>query len=168
MPSKPAWYAKLDEITAELKALPVQFVHRAIIERLLGVGRRRAQQILLPCISVRVGASGLADRDLLIERLRGVAQSDENYFETQRRRKLGETLGKLRQQQIEQPRVMVEAPVSVLNSRIQNLPEGVSLEPGRIVVTFSDPQEALQKLLAIAMAAGNDLGGFEEAVKVNA
>ena len=58
----------------------------------------------------------------------------------------------------------MEAPVSVLNTRIENLPEGVSLEPGRIVVTFADPQEALQKLLALAMAAGNDLSGFEGAV----
>jgi hypothetical protein len=160
MPAKPAWYSRLDEIIPALKALPNALIDRSTIEALLGVGRRRAQQILLPCVSLKVGASGLADRDALIERLRGVAKL-EGGFEADRRRRLGDKLGKMR----EQPRLMVEAPVSVVNTRIENLPEGVFLEPGRIVVTFESPESALQKLLALAMAAGNDLSGFEEAVR---
>jgi hypothetical protein len=49
----------------------------------------------------------------------------------------------------------------VLTQEFENLPEGVRLEPGRITVSFDEPQEALEKLLALAMAISNDLMRFE-------
>jgi hypothetical protein len=158
MPAKPAWYGRLDSIIEELEATEFTYVARATVEKLLNVGRRRAQQIMLPC-SRRVGSSSVADRGLLIERLKCISESDGD-FEKHRRSRVAAVVSKERAR----PRLLVESPVSVMNTRIQNLPEGVSLEPGRIVVTFSEPQEALQKLLALAMAAGNDLSEFEAAV----
>ena len=53
MPAKPLWYSRIHEIVRELDALPRPFVDRATVEFLLGVGRRRAQQILAPCITER-------------------------------------------------------------------------------------------------------------------
>ena len=46
-----------------------------------------------------------------------------------------------------------------------NLPAGVDLEPGRISLTFDQPQQALEKLLALAMAIGNDFDRFERQVR---
>jgi len=46
-----------------------------------------------------------------------------------------------------------------------NLPAGVDLEPGRISVTFDQPQQALEKLLALAMAISNDFERFERQVR---
>jgi hypothetical protein len=46
-------------------------------EVLLQVGRRRAQQILAPCVSGRVGASGPADPDTVIKRLKEIAAGQE-------------------------------------------------------------------------------------------
>ena len=158
MPAKPAWYGRLDSIIEELRPLP--FVSRATVERLLGVGRRRAQQILLPCLPLRVGSSNLADRDVLIERLKCISVADGD-FEKHRRERVSAIVEKERAR----PRLLVESPVSVMNTRIENLPEGVTLEPGRIVVTFDTSEQALQKLLALAMAAGNDLGRFEDAIR---
>lgn len=57
MPAKPVWYSKLDEILRDLRSLPRPFVDRETVEQLLGVGRRRAQQIMAPCISDRIGSS---------------------------------------------------------------------------------------------------------------
>jgi hypothetical protein len=37
----------------------------------------------------------------------------------------------------------------------------VAVGPGRITVEFGEPREALEKLLALAMAIGNDFEGFE-------
>jgi hypothetical protein len=37
----------------------------------------------------------------------------------------------------------------------------VRLEPGRITVEFEEPHEALEKLLALAMAISNDFQEFE-------
>ena len=159
MPTKPAWYGRLDEIIADLRVAEFPYVTRGTIEDLLGVKRRRAQQIMRPCVSSVHVAAGLVEKEVLIERLKCISESDGD-FEKRRRARVSATI----QKAAARPRCLVESPVSVLNTRIENLPEGVYLEPGRIVVTFSEPQEALQKLLALAMAAGNDLSGFEAAI----
>ena len=165
MPSKPVWYSKLDDVIHELELLPRPFVDRATLEFLLGVGRRRAQQILAPCITERVGTNGLADRDALIARLRRVAEGDDGYYERRRRRNVAEVLAQLQKDRLERPQLLVEAPVQILTQKFVNLPAGVDLEPGRISLTFDQPQQALEKLLALAMAISNDFERFERQVR---
>jgi hypothetical protein len=58
----------------ELRRLPRALGDRATLEFLLGVGRRRAQQIIAPCITDRVGANGLADREAVIHSLEKIAR----------------------------------------------------------------------------------------------
>jgi len=161
MPAKPAWYGHLDEIVAELEALPCPWTTRNTVAFLLGVGPRRAQQILAPCALERVGSSTVADRQLLIARLRGLAQGDAGQYEARRRQNLAKALEGLRRDWLEHPKVLVEAPVAAMNQRLGNLPEGIQLGPGRITVTFAAPAEALERLLALAMAIGNDMERFE-------
>jgi hypothetical protein len=165
VPAKPVWYSKINEVIRELHALPRPFVDRATLEFLLGVGRRRAQQILAPCITDRVGANGLADRDALITHLRHLADGDDGYYERQRRRNVAEILAQLQKDRLERPQLLVEAPVQVLAQEFENLPAGVGLEPGRITVTFDEPRQALEKLLALAMAISNDFDHFERQVQ---
>ena len=47
---------------------------------------------------------------------------------------------------------------------MENLPAGVRLEPGRITLEFDQPQQGLEKLLALAMAISNDFDRFERCV----
>ncbi len=161
MPTKPVWYGKLSRIIEGLQSSPHPFVDRAEVEFLLGVGRRRAQQIMAPCITRRIGANGLADRDALIARLRRLAGGNEVAYEIRRRRKLAEVVERLRQERLERPQLLVEAPVQVVDSGLGNLPPGVYLDRGKITVEFTEPQQALEKLLALAMAIGNDFAWFE-------
>jgi hypothetical protein len=165
VPAKPAWYSKINDVIRELEALPRPFVDRAAVEFLLGVGRRRAQQILAPSITDRIGSHGLADRDAFIAHLRRLAEGDGGYYERQRRRKVGAILAQLQKERLERPQLLVEAPVQLLTQALENLPEGVLLEPGRITVTFDQPQQALEKLLALAMAISNDFDRFERQVR---
>ena len=58
----------------------------------------------------------------------------------------------------------MEAPVQVLAQELDNLPEGVRLESGCITISFTHPQQALEKLLALAMAISNDFERFEQQV----
>ena len=60
--------------------------------------------------------------------------------------------------------MLVEAPVRILAQQFASLPDGVTLEPGQITVRFAAPREALEKLLALAMAIGNDFARFENLV----
>jgi hypothetical protein len=161
MPSKPTWYRKLTQILEALRKHPHPYVDRATLEFLLGVSRRRAQQIMAPCVVNRVGTNGLADRDDLIVRLERIAEGDEGFYEIERRRKVAEVIEGLRKERIEQPRLLVEAPIAVVNQEFDSLPAGVRLEPGRITVEFTKPQQGLEKLLALAMAISNDFERFE-------
>ena len=166
MPAKPAWYSKINNVIRELEALPRPFVDRPTIEFLLGVGRRRAQQIMAPCVTERIGATGLADRAALIAHLRRLAEGEDGYYEFQRRRRLAAIFARLHRERLERPQLLVEAPAQVLKQEWENLPDGIRLEPGRITVTFDQPQEALEKLLALAMVIGNDFDRFERQVKI--
>ncbi len=161
MPAKPAWFAKLGPVVAELESLPRPAIDTATLQALLGVGRRRAQQILAPCIREHLGANGLADRQELIAHLRRLAAGDAAHYERQRRHQLAASLEQFRRSWLEAPHVLVEAPVAILNQDFAGLPSGVHLEPGHIRVCFDDPTQALEKLLALAMAIGNDREGFE-------
>ncbi len=164
MPTKPVWYRKLPYIIGELRRLPRPYVDRATVEFLLGVGRRRAQQIMGPCVVDRVGASGLADRDALVARLEQIAAGEEAFYEVQRRQKVARLIEGLRRERVERPQLIVEAPTAVVNQELENLPSGVRLESGRITVEFDEPQQALEKLLALAMAISNDFDRFEQCV----
>jgi hypothetical protein len=165
MPEKPTWYGRLDEIIAALNSLPYPWVDSQTVEKLLGVGRRRAQQVLRPCVAQQVGLNGIAGRDDLIAHLRRLAAGDAAYYEKQRQLKLARVLTELHKAWTAQPRVPVAAPQSVVNRDFADLPPGVALNPGRIAVTFETPEEALQKLLALAMAIGNDFERFRTAVQ---
>ena len=165
MPARPIWYGDVARIVEELRSSPRPFVDRATVEFLFGVGRRRAQQIMAPCITDHVGTNGLADRECLITRLQRLAEGDDSYYEVQRRRRVGKALEKLRKERIEQPQLLVEAPDQVVNQNFEDLPPGVRLEPGRVTVEFQEPQEALEKLLALAMAISNDFDRFERSTR---
>jgi hypothetical protein len=103
----------------------------------------------------------VADREELIAHLKRLATGDEAHYERRRRQRLAQVLEGLREAALAQPRVLVEAPTTVLNQEFANLPDGVSVSPGAISITFSSPSEALQRLLALAMAIGNDFSEFE-------
>jgi hypothetical protein len=161
VPAKPIWYRNLPNILEQLRSHPVPYVDRAAVEFLLGVGRRRAQQILAPCITHRVGANGVADREALITRLQRIADDTESFYEIERRRKVAKLIDELRQERLEQPQLLVEAPARVVNQELANLPAGVRVERGRITVEFEEPHQGLEKLLALAMAISNDFDRFE-------
>ena len=165
MPAKPSWFSNIEKIIRDLQAVPRPFVDRATVEFLLGVGRRRAQQIMAPCITDRIGGNGLADRDALIAHLRRLAGGDDADYERQRRRKLAAAVAAWRKERLERPQLLVEAAIQVLTQEFKDLPKGVRLEPGRITIAFDQPQQALEKLLALAMAISNDFEGFERQVR---
>src|SRR4051794_16609341 len=166
MPAKPTWYRNLPQILEELRRLPRPWVDRATIEFLLGVSRRRAQQIMAPCITDRVGTNGLADRETFIAHLQQIAAGEEAIYEVRRRGKVASIIDQLRRDRVERPQLLVEAPTAVVNQEFANLPAGVRLEPGRITVEFGNPQQGLEKLLALAMAISNDFDRFERSVTV--
>jgi hypothetical protein len=167
LPDKPLWYCRLDQVIEQLERLPDAFVDRATLEFLLGTGRRRTQQILQPLVRRTLGRNGLAAKEDVIEHLRHLAAGDAARFEKRRRERLHAFLDDLHRQAKEQPRVLVEAPTTVVNQEIESLPPGVHLSPGCIQIdSFRTPEEAKQKLLALILAIGNNPEGFDARITV--
>lgn len=165
MPDKPVWYDRLQEAEAQLAALPSPWVDRATLESVLGIRRRRAQQILQPLVRHSIGKNGLALKEEVIAYLRQLAEGDTATYERQRRNRLASLIQTWYQQGREQPQVLVEAPDAVVNQELDSLPEGVRLSPGRILIeSFTTPDEAKQKLLALIMAMGNDPEEFDRRI----
>jgi hypothetical protein len=168
LPAQPAWISRLPSILAALRALPRPFVDRQTLETLLGVGRRRAQEILAPCVTERVGPNGLADRGQLILHLEQLARGEEVTFEQRRRQRVAEALSTLRKERLEQPPVLVEAPPTIVHQEVQQLPKGIHLSPGQIVIDqFRTADEAKRLLLALILAIGNNPDEFETRIAVN-
>jgi hypothetical protein len=167
-PAKPIWYTRLDTAIEQLEALPSPWVDRAALEWTLEVGHRRAQQILEPFVRQTIGKNGLADRAEVIRHLRQLAAGEAAFFEKQRRQRLHQILDQFHRDAKEQPRVLVETPTAVVNQELDQLPFGVHLAPGRIVIeSFSTPEEAKQKMLALIMAMANDPDGFDARITVS-
>lgn len=161
MPDKPLWLDRLPEAIQLLTGRSETWVDRAALESALGIGRRRAQQLLSQVPSMRVGASLVADRSDVIAHLKRLAAGPDAHYERRRRRKLWDRLG-------DAPPLLVELPVSqvrrIESQDMDGLPDGVELAPGAITIRFRDPEEALQKLMALAMAIGRNRAAFEERV----
>jgi len=158
MPDKPLWYSRLAEIHAELHRWPSPWVDRPAVEALLGVGRRRAQQILAAAGAVAAGRTALVTPAQLAAHLsRAPAASVER--EKARVRRFARQLVSW---EARPRRLMVAAPAAVERTGLGSLPAGIQLGPGRIEITFMNAREAGEKLLALAMAAANDPDGFCE------
>jgi hypothetical protein len=168
MPDKPRWLDRLPQAIAFLEASPLPWVDRATVEGLLGVRRRRAQQILAPLASQRNGHTGIVERDALVHHLRRIAAGETALYEHNRRRRLWDQVERERRRWTETPPVFVEPPPEVLRSvyrdDFEGLPSGVDLSPGRITITFDHSDQALEKLLALAMAIGRNRPAFDERV----
>ena len=74
MPAKPRWHADLETIRAAAASLPAPFLDRQTFERLFGLRRRQAQNLMSILGGYRAGASVLIGREELLAKLDELAQ----------------------------------------------------------------------------------------------
>lgn len=161
MPTKKTWLLRLPQIREELSAMQVPVVDRAIFERLFGVRRRRAIQLLNYFGGFQSGRTFLIDRISLIEQLAPLEASAEFAVEQRRRQRLVESLEKLRHLRAG-ARVII--PVEPAPNGTP-LPEGVLLDCGTLRVKFADVGDLLAKLYALSQAAAADFESFRAAAE---
>jgi len=161
MPAKAQWLLRIPEILAELAALDVPVVDRAVCERLFGVRRRRAIDVIRGFGGYQAGRTFLIDRARLMARLEQVRDSPEFKLEWQRKERLAERLEAMRRLQAG-ARIAIPVPVEVLSQRLPDLPPGIGLAPGELRVQFETAEELLSKLFALAQAIANDYEAFEK------
>jgi hypothetical protein len=96
MPMKKTWLLRLSEIREELTAVEVPVIDRAMCERVFGVRRRRALQLMHSFGGWQSGQAYLVDRLALLRQLEGVQDGEEFVGEQRRRQRLTETLEQTR------------------------------------------------------------------------
>ena len=148
MPAPPRWLLAVPDAIRQLEALDRDLLTRRDVERLFGVSRARAAQLMRTFGAELVGASRVLRRTELLRQLRKYRQRAAFRGEEERRTRL---VAELRQARLTGIRVAV--PREAREARLSGLPAGVSVEPGRIEVRFSSAQDAVGRLFALAQAA---------------
>jgi hypothetical protein len=167
MPAQRTWFLKLPEILEALRGMPAPVVDRALFERLFGVRRRRAIQLLNLFGGFQSGRTYFVDRLELIRQIEALLASGEYEQEHRRKQRLCKQLDGFRARRAA---AQVRVPITVedYSARPSQLPAGVRLERGRLAVEFAGAEDLMRKLFILAQAAVNDFEGFRAVAESSA
>ena len=160
MPARPQWLLRTPLILEELAALNLPVIDRAVVERMFGVRRRRAVQLMALFGGYQAGHTFLIDRQRLLEQLEKIAAGGEFQFEQRRRERLTESLDAARHQR---RAAAVSIPIAriIETETLDCLPAGMVLTPGVLRIEFNKPVELLEKLFRLARAIADNFDQFE-------
>ena len=164
MAAKAHWLLQIPEIVSLLETFDVPVVDRAIVERLFGLRRRQAIELLHRFGGYQAGRTFLVDRRLLIEHLRRLADGEVFQRESQRKERLDHAVDQLRRQQTAR-RVNIPVQPDVSSRKLADLAPGVALEAGHLHIEFSGMEDLLGKLFELSQAASNDFDRFRAAAE---
>jgi hypothetical protein len=163
MSMKKTWLLRLGEIREELTAVEAPVIDRAMCERIFGVRRRRALQLMHSFGGWQSGQAYLVDRVALLRQLEPLQNSAELIREQRRRQRLSETLEDTRRHRAA-ARVILPVERDTGPRTMLDLPQGVRLQPGSLSVEFGEAEDLLAKLFELAQAAAHDFDGFRRMV----
>ena len=161
MPAKPEWLLRLPEIRAELEHLDMPIVDRAGVERLFGLRRRRAIELMHEFGGYQTGRTFLLDRVRLLEALQSLESREDYAAEKRRRERLRDVVEASREHLI-LTRVRIPVHAAAMRPSLDRLAPGVILLPGMLSIEFRHPIELLEKLYGLAQAISHDFERFEE------
>lgn len=159
MPAPPRWLLAVPDAVRQLERLDRDLVTRRDLERLFGVSRARAAQLMRTFGAELAGSSRVLRRADLLRQLRKLRRRAAYRREAERRTRV---VGELRRARLIGIRVAV--PVEAVEARLTGLPEGVRVREDRIEVRFGSAREAVARLFALAQALTNDYERFEALV----
>ena len=162
MPAKPLWLLRLPQIIEALESIVAPVVDRESVERLFGVSRRRAIQLLHRFGGYQAGKTFLVDRQDLVAQLRAIRDSEVFSREAKRRERVVRELDEIsRLQKARAVKIKVARDEA---AKARGLPQGVRVEPGRLVVEFEGLEELLTRLFKLSQSALQDFAVFEQAI----
>ena len=159
MPAKPRWLLAIPDAISQLEQFDRQLLTRRDIERLFGVRKVRAAALMKTFGAELVGNQRTLPRTKLLQQLKKHRGRSAFRGEEERRARLVAEL-----QQARLTGVRFKVPAETMSAKLADLPEGVSVERGRIEVRFEGADDALSRLYTLAQALGNDLARFRALV----
>ena len=159
MPAKPRWLLAIPDAISQLETLDRPLLTRRDIEQLFGVSTARAATLMQAFGGEMTGYQRTLPRIRLLQQLKKHRARAAFRHEEERRERLVAELRKARLTGIR-----VKLPVESLGGKLANLPDGVSVERGRIEVRFDGAKNAVEQLYSLAHALVNDYERFEALV----
>ena len=160
MPPPVRWLLSLPDAVEQLERLDRDLITRRDLEELLGVSRSRAAALMRVFGAEMAGTILVLRRASLLRTFQQAIAGGSFSRELDRRDRLVQYLHQARTAAVRVPVVPPEAP-----RRMDGLPPGVTVEPGRIEVRFEQPRDALSALYALAQALLADYDRFEDLVR---
>jgi len=137
---------------------------RACVERLFGVGRRRAILLLHSWGGFESGNTLFVDRLELIRQLEHVRDGTAFEEERVRRNRLAQDLA-LSHTLAPGRKIVIAGAEEVRDRRLAGLSSAIDLRPGQLKIEFTGTEELLRYLYELSQAILNDYARFEEAIQ---
>jgi hypothetical protein len=159
MPAQPGWFHNIESILEELRTLPATHLDRRAVEKLFGVGERRARDLMrgLPCL--QIGNAVAVERLALISRLEDSTKTPAFDRERVRRERVEGKLAEIRRlaraRQVELPAKERQGDLPV------DLSAAIQLIPGELIIRFDTPKDLAAKLFELSQAMIQDWESFE-------
>ena len=147
MPDNPSYIHKLEGILAEARSpKPIPFFRRRDIEALFGLKKRQAVNLMHRIGAVRVSRELAVEQRDLVRWLEQMISDPSVAVEQRRHEAVIDRIIELKAE------TAARAIKIVLPDRAPSvdLPEGVSLQPGLLTVSFDNEQQLLERLFLLA------------------
>ena len=160
----PEWLHRVPDICVQLRGLHTPVVDRAVIERLFGVKRRQAIQLMHRFGGYQAGKTFLLETGRLTEKLQELADTPGFREVDQRKRRLSSMLDEAWQYRAAHS-IRIPVSASTRDRVVADLPPGIVLMAGRLMINFTDVEDLVSKLYELAQAAANDFDAFSAAAQ---
>jgi hypothetical protein len=148
VPDKPTYLHRLTAILAEARRpKPIPFFRRVDIEALFGLRRRQAINLMHEIGAVRVSNEIAVPQQDVVAWLEKMASSPARTREIRRQDRV---IGRIIELKAETAARAVR--IVLPDAPAVDLPEGVSLQPGLLRVSFHSEQQLLERLFLLARA----------------
>jgi hypothetical protein len=160
MPPVPEWFQRLPSILAELEAYPAPMLDRASLQKLFGVGRRTAVNLMARFgAEQQAGRTSLLSRMRLLKELRTEQSGDSVVYEQKRRERLVSLMDEARRE-VQRKRLEIKIDPRQQGVTFTSLPSKIEVRPRELRITFTDEEDLLTSLALFSRAMENDFPGL--------
>lgn len=147
MPDNPSYIHKLEGILAEARSpKPIPFFRRRDIEALFGLKKRQAVNLMHRIGAIRVSRELAVEQCDLIRWLEQMLSDPSVAIEQRRHERVISRIVELKAETAARAvRIVLPDPAPSVD-----FPEGVSLQPGSLTVSFENEQQLLERLFLLA------------------
>jgi len=147
MPDNPSYIHKLEGILTEARApKPIPFFRRRDIEALFGLQKRQAVNLIHRIGAIRVSRELAVDKRDLIAWLEQMIEDPSVANEQRRHERVIDRIVELKAETAARAvKVVLPDPKPLVE-----LPDGVSLAPGLLTISFENEQQLLERLFLLA------------------